>query len=78
MELYLFDTNRGDKGCSLQTFAAKVTLVGLYQCSLEYSSNPRAAGLCKPPSPNLVLGITVSTQPRWWVSTFNIFSLTRN
>ena len=76
MELHLLNMHAGM--IRLQTFASKVTLVGLYQCSLEYSSKPRAAGLCKPPSPNLVLGITVSTQPRWWVSTLKVLSLRRN
>ena len=62
-----------DKEIVCTRCSCKVTLVGLYQCNLEYSSNPRADGLCKLPSPNLELGITVSTQPKWWVSTFRRF-----
>ena len=68
MELYLLTTGM----TRLHEFAVKITFVGLYHCNFEYSSSPSAAGLCKPPSPNLVLGITVSTQPRWWVSTFKV------
>ena len=47
MELNLYMHNYYEFAC----FEPRITLVGLYQCSLEYSWSPRAGGLCKPPSP---------------------------